>query len=1128
MNHPDAYFRRKLYTFLQLTNCPIESIDRLPIWADELTQLKTWWDEHGKILQNIAKSSDRVGLHSTPQTRETLTTCHLISGQKQNIDPPAPINWDTVLAKLPTSNPKTAFQWLWRFYPDELAKQNPAALLYPADRIIPDCPHHSYIATVTAITGAMFPADRATDSTTDPDRPYILLFSFSPVQDFIKASRKFVDFWAGSYLLHYLSARLCWYLAQHLGADAAIVPSLWNQEIIDAFLDVEYSFWSGEDTPSQRFNTKTSTSLVTAGFPNAITVLVSERHAATLGQALTAELKQSWSTIAEKVRHAIREATVQFLNTDRNHAQIQNIIRTLAISEGINPDTEQNPNEREITKLKACSNWQWSHLWNAQINHTWEPYWTAIPLGDPETPLQTDTSLNWYERQDAIVPPPPGRSTLSDAEIRLYGDRLNVGTWWSNAQTRAHHSLQAIKTNRVWAVPAAPGLRSTISGQFSAVHPFLNYQHLKDDPRYHHKDFREGAGISSGSMRLFWRLMAEVFPGLFDGSEMLNALELTKRMAWAYGDMAQTLGVDLTEDLTPEAIPNVDRTALVDLRDESAELPDAESEARQIDYEKLIRFPNLSSIAAARFIHTQFQQPANAIINYWRILRDAIVRTHNDDDTNTHTFTQRQRRSFFRKTRRPTQCPKTDTATDLDPNQQLKRFYNGTMFSSRWLADDMSLDPSSPDQKNRLQSLRKLVEDSHRQVKFNGGSPSDWWAIVLADGDSMGQYVAGTQLKPYGEYIIHRNAEQIIDRDTISSRDWEQLLATTKRMTPATHVGLNRALLDFSNRLVPYLTEQRYCGRVVYSGGDDVMVVLPLEDLPGFLRSLRAAWCGGVDPGKEFTTSHDDASDDLSDDATAKQTGYWYPKPGKTSLPDRPYFTMGKHATMSAGIVIANKAVPLPTVLNNLWEAEGQRAKKIAGKDKDGLCFRVVYGNGNVLEALMKGSLLDDWWAFVTPMIEQRIGSTDNGLSPLLYRLAEELPQRCCFERGSRLYLFAEAAKVIADRREAQLPDDVQPNLIQWIERWQAWAGTEHEGYWERVRLQAEPGTPNPRAGTEPNRHPIPTPIGIKPEDLSSILRFTAFWLDKMAQRHDWHSTNSDPNSDAIAPDRANTGGDAP
>ncbi|NJL62881.1 MAG: hypothetical protein HC903_14910, partial [Methylacidiphilales bacterium] len=73
-------------------------------------------------------------------------------------------------------------------------------------------------------------------SSEEASKPYLFLFTFSPVQEFIKAARKFLDFWAGSYLLHYFSALLCFEVAKEYGPDAIITPSLWNQEIIDAFI----------------------------------------------------------------------------------------------------------------------------------------------------------------------------------------------------------------------------------------------------------------------------------------------------------------------------------------------------------------------------------------------------------------------------------------------------------------------------------------------------------------------------------------------------------------------------------------------------------------------------------------------------------------------------------------------------------------------------------------------------------------------------------------------------------------------------------------------------------------------------------------------------------------------------
>lgn len=120
---------------------------------------------------------------------------------------------------------------------------------------------------------------------------------------------------------------------------------------------------------------------------------------------------------------------------------------------------------------------------------------------------------SWKESQQTLA---QSRVELpTNPEEKAYGN-LNVDTWWGSLQARLGQSIQAIKNTRTWQIPVAPGERSTLSGMYSAVHPNLLYRDR----------FREGAGLPAGSLRMFWKLMAEVYPGLFNGSEMLNAVEL--------------------------------------------------------------------------------------------------------------------------------------------------------------------------------------------------------------------------------------------------------------------------------------------------------------------------------------------------------------------------------------------------------------------------------------------------------------------------------------------------------------------------------------------------------------------------------------------------------------------------
>lgn len=977
-------FHRKLYAFLRAGDRSIENADfwcRLSCLDDNIREeLEQWWqqvEQSEASSAKIASSSDRVNLIG--RIPETILVKHPISGQEKTLTGELSGLIETVPEEIyQEQDIKKVFWWFWRFSPLVMTQKNADYWLYPAHYILPDCPLHSHKSTVSALVGAMYPLELPEEK--EYQHPYLILFTFSPVQEFIKSSRKFLDFWAGSYLLHYLSVRLCGEIALIYGPDAVIVPSLWGQEIIDALILKQFGFqesyqrYTGSD-PISRFDSK-NPSLTTAGFPNVITALVpGKEEAEKLGESLKKHLKSIWKEMAVNVRNDVKKKVIAYLQNEANRQ---------ALDEIVNDSEDLEQCKRDLKQWQTGTCWEWNKLWDAQIDNTWENYWSAVPLGNPEQPLaqqsQTSKYQEWKDGQNAIT---GLRDTIpNEYEETVYRDGLNVGTWWGSLQARLGQALQAVKNTRSWRIPAAPGERSSLSGQFSALHPRLHYT----------EKFKEGRGVNQSSLRLFWQLMGLVYPGRFNGTEKLNAIELTKRMAWKEGGVAQYLGI--------------------------------ESSTEENDYEQLIRFPNLSSIAAARFVYEDFDKNGGTKVrNYWNSLNTLIK-----------TELPNKRDKFGSLTRsRPFQVPKTDKA--------LTESFNGVMFSSKWLADDLFC---SGEEKYIIQNL---VETAHKEASFGEGSPADWWVIVLGDGDGMGKYITGSKLQKYEKYL---NKSAIETNDNPQLEDF--LAQTRKRMGPATHVGLNRALLDFSNRLVPYIAQKRYCGKVVYSGGDDVMAILPLADLPGFLLSLRAAWCGDEDPEGEF--SHDNS-------------GYWTPNYNLEDIEQRPHFTMGAGATISIGIVVAHKSVPLPNVLEKLWEAEKERAKKIYGKD--GLCFRVIYGSGNTLEALMKGDLLKSWRKFAQPL-EQ--------LSPILYRLAQELPLHTWV---TNQHLIRKAAEVLLSRRETPLNEDLINDLLSWLEQWEDWA------YETSQQLPREQEV-----------------LGIKVEDLANILRFTAFWVDKMIQQEKW------------------------
>ena len=137
----------------------------------------------------------------------------------------------------------------------------------PAETRIPDASIWSHGSLTAALAGALAGYDLTSaqikrwPANKNTSRPYIAIFSFTPIQELIKASRKMRDFWAGSWILHYLSAKICWKLAQLYGPDSLVYPCLFQQPLIDHWLLKQWpDFEKWIKKPG-------SQQILTAGFP---------------------------------------------------------------------------------------------------------------------------------------------------------------------------------------------------------------------------------------------------------------------------------------------------------------------------------------------------------------------------------------------------------------------------------------------------------------------------------------------------------------------------------------------------------------------------------------------------------------------------------------------------------------------------------------------------------------------------------------------------------------------------------------------------------------------------------------------------------------------------------------------
>ncbi|MEZ5352293.1 MAG: hypothetical protein R2762_06615 [Bryobacteraceae bacterium] len=96
---------------------------------------------------------------------------------------------------------------------------------------------------------------------------------------------------------------------------------------------------------------------------------------------------------------------------------------------------------------------------------------------------------------------------------------------------------------------------------------------------------------------------------------------------------------------------------------------------------------------------------------------------------------------------------------------------------------------------------------------------------------------------------------------------WLDLLDAKRLIGPSLHAFISAALANFSHRIVPWVVEREFSGRLIYAGGDDVLCLAPAADAlpwpPGF-NSFSAAWVVDTDyhadaglAAKELEGDHD-------------------------------------------------------------------------------------------------------------------------------------------------------------------------------------------------------------------------------------------------------------------------------
>ena len=308
----------------------------------------------------------------------------------------------------------------------------------------------------------------------------------------------------------------------------------------------------------------------------------------------------------------------------------------------------------------------------------------------------------------------------------------------------------------------------------------------------------------------------------------------------------------------------------------------------------------------------------------------------------------------------------TTLARELDLEPRDFRFPDtATVAAADWLRD-AGIEPDdvrrTGDWNGRWlhQTSRAAVEDDEapppREVwdriatarKDADARPPAYYAILMMDADHMGRWLGG-DLGPRVRDVLHPRMRDYYEGLGERAR---RGLDARRPVGPALHASISDALNNFASHVAPAVA-RAHAGTMIYSGGDDVLALLPARRAVACADALQKAFRGVDDESP----------------------------PGLTSIDGRQFLAMGGKASMSAGIAFVHVKEDLRLALQAARKGE----KKAKDCGRNALSLQFMRRSGEHAEVVL-GWDLTSWFQ---DMVEMFAGDvTDRWV----YRLRAELP----------------------------------------------------------------------------------------------------------------------------------------
>lgn len=344
-------------------------------------------------------------------------------------------------------------------------------------------------------------------------------------------------------------------------------------------------------------------------------------------------------------------------------------------------------------------------------------------------------------------------------------------------------------------------------------------------------------------------------------------------------------------------------------------------------------------------------------------------------------------------------------------------------------------------------------DDEDRVERLDG---ERYFAVLALDGDQIGKWVSGENSPRFGAQLADYSVDGVPKGSLayFKNENLEALIETKRPVSPGYHLQLSEALSNYSLNCAGPIVEA-FDGRLIYSGGDDVLAVLPADVAMPCANALRMAFRGDLNLA-DYLKSHA-AECKRQNEEQGRRIEYHQALaaegcllgahvtdagsvPGFLCRLDKqqkhadgasrpiPFLVPGPAADCSVGITVAHFKSPLQDVVRSAAKAE-QRAKAALGRSA--VALTLLKHSGETIEwgcpwesgglnlyealasALKRGALtsrfpyrvvelLEPYFTNSTPLVQERGGRakvTDFDVSAIIDReIRFALDQHCSDE----------------------------------------------------------------------------------------------------------------------------------